>query len=813
MCRRRTEQAVSLLGQAWWLCVLLALAAPQLTAQPAGTVKKIEIRHVGPPAVSDSLIRANIRVKEGDLYNPNSVNDDVRNLYATGYFANIRVVEETSAQGLTLAYVVQGKPTLTQILFAGNQRYSASKLRKKISSKVGEPLDERKLFNDAQEILKFYQKNGYQKTQVKPVPVVDEKLGRGTVTFEITEAPKVRIQDVQFIGAEAFKQSKLRRTLKTRRQWMFSWLTGSGVLKDEQFEEDKEKLADFYRQAGYIDFELKEVKLDQVSPKRIIIRLRVYEGVKYRVGSVELQGNKVFTTDEILSKAYTREGMKITRGLSMGAGQTFTPKGLARDHEALEDFYGARGYIDTVVTPERIANTEKGTIDLIYRIEEGEKSYIEKVEIKGNTKTKDKVIRRELAVAPGEVFDMVRVKLSTNRLYGLDYFEKIDAQPEPTDVPNRKNLVIGVEEKNTGEFRLGAGFSSIDALVGFLEVGQGNYDLFKPPYFNGTGAGQKIRLFLQYGTVRQDYQLTFIEPWFLNRKLALGVDLYHRELSYYSDLYDLILSGGRVSLTRTLWNDFWIGSASYTMENLGLTHMAAPYLTTSSLGIPQSVDPVPSEIRREAGYRLVSKLGLSIAYDTRNSVLLPDRGQRTLFNAELAGGPFGGDSDFYRLELSSQRFIHGFFPGHVLELSARGGVVDTYGDTPWVPLYDRFFLGGMWDLRGYKYHYVGPRDPSGVEPVGGNTYWFGSAEYSVPIIERLRLAVFYDIGNVYREAYSLATQGPGYHAFSDDWGVGIRLNIPGFGPLRLDYAFPITHDKFTSGTGRFQFGVGFYREY
>jgi outer membrane protein insertion porin family len=813
MCRHKTERAVSLLRQAQWLWVLLAMAAPELTAQPAATVKKIEIRHIGPPAVSDSLIRANIRVKEGDLYNRNSVDDDVRNLYTTGYFSNIRVVEETAAGGLTLAYVVQGKPILTQILFSGNKRYGTAKLRKKVASKVGEPLDERKLFYDSQEILKFYQKNGYQKTQVKTVPVIDEKLGRATVTFEVTEAPKVRIQDVQFVGAQVFKQRKLRQTIKTRRHWMFSWLTGSGVLKDEQFAEDKEKLADFYRQEGYIDFELKEVRIDQISPKRITLRIYVYEGVKYRVGAVDFQGNKLFSTDEILAKTYTREGMKVSRGLSMSAGQTFTPKALAKDHEGIEDFYGARGHIDAVVGPERIANTEKGTIDLIYHIQEGEKSYIEKVEIKGNTKTKDKVIRRELAVAPGEVFDMVRVKLSTNRLYGLSYFEKIDAQPEPTDVPDRKNLVIGVEEKNTGEFRLGAGFSSVDSLVGFLEVGQGNFDLFKPPYFLGTGGGQKIRLSMQYGTQRQDYQLTFIEPWFLNRKLALGVDLYYRELSYYSSLYDVVVGGERLSLTRTLWNDFWIGGVSYTIENLGLVHMSAPSTVTDTNGVSQIVDPVPAEIRQEQGYRLVSKVGLSIAWDTRNSVLLPDRGQRTIFSTELAGGPFGGDSDFYKLELSSRRFIRGFFPGHVLELGARGGVLDTYGNTTRVPLYDRFYLGGMWDLRGYKYHYVGPRDASGQEPVGGNTYWFGSAEYSLPIIERLRLAVFYDIGNVYKEAYSFATQGPAYGAYSDNWGIGIRLNIPGLGPLRLDYAIPLTHDKLNSGNGRFQFGVGFTREY
>jgi len=432
----------------WLLWVLLSLVgAPFLHAQTAPTIKKIEIRHVGPPAVSDSLIRANIRVKEGDPYVRKSVDDDVPNLYATGYFYNIRVVEEMHDDGMTLVYVVQGKPTLTQILFTGNKRYSTGKLTKKLTTKVGEPLDELKLFNDTQTILKMYQKAGLQKTQVKYLPpVIDERLGRGVVTFEIVESPKVKIKDVIFVGADAFTQRKLRHVIKTRRHWMFSWLTGSGVVKDEQFAEDKDKLADFYRQEGYIDFEIKDVQFDQVNPKWMVIRITVYEGTKYRVGSIELQGNKLFATNEILSRVIIRdEKGKYHYGLSMGVGKTFTPKGLNKDRDGIEDFYGARGYIDADIRPERIPNTEKGTMDIVYHIQEKEKSKIEKIEIKGNVKTKDKVIRRELAVSPGEDFDMVRVKLSTNRLAGLNYFEKIDAQPEPTEIPNRRNLVIGVE--------------------------------------------------------------------------------------------------------------------------------------------------------------------------------------------------------------------------------------------------------------------------------------------------------------------------------------------------------------------------------
>ncbi|HNQ87245.1 MAG TPA: outer membrane protein assembly factor BamA [Verrucomicrobiota bacterium] len=793
-----------------WVFVGLLLAAAPVAAQRAAPpVKEVEIRHIGPPAVSDALIRANIRVKVGDPYVRSSADDDVGNLWKTGYFYNVRVVEEAVEGGVKLVYLVQGNPTLMQISFTGNERFSDKKLLKKLTSKVGEPLSERKLFADTQEILKLYQKVGLQKTQVKSVPVVDDKLGKGTVTFEIAEAPKVRLADVEFVGAEGFKQSKLRKVIKTRRHWWLSWLTGSGVFKDEQFEEDKERLSAFYRDEGYIDYELKDTALEPVDAKRSNLKLTVSEGKRYRVGEVDFDGNALFGSDEIETQSRSRDkNNKLRQGLTMGPGQVFTPRGLRSDREAVEDFYGGRGYIDARVDPVRVPNTGAGTMDITYQIEEGKKSYIEKIEIKGNTRTKDRVIRRELAVSPGEVFDMVRVKLSTNRLYGLNYFSKVDAQPEPTDVPDRKNLVIGVEERNTGDFRAGAGFSSVDDLVGFVEVSQGNFDLFKWPYFLGTGAGQKIRLRLQVGTERKDIQLTFIEPWFLGRKLSLATDFYHRELRYYSDLYDTELTGARVSLTRTLWNDFWLGSVGYVIENVGIVNMPDP---------SGGFDPVPPEIRVEEGHTLVSKVISSVAYDTRNSVLLPNRGQRSAIEAEFAGGPFGGDTDFYKLQFKTARYIKGLAPGHVLELTGQIGVVDNHGSDDMVHLYDRFFLGGLWNLRGYKYRDVGPYDQTGEEPLGGRTYWYASAEYSIPIIERLRLAAFYDIGNVYPDAYSFDTypdsRGPwSYGLYSDNWGIGIRLNIPMLGPLRLDYAMPIKHDRYTGGSGRFQFGVGYTRE-
>ncbi len=773
--------------------LLLGAFAPRLAAQlrepPREVVRNIVVTNVGPQNVSEFLVRANIRVRVGEPYNKPSVDDDVRNLNATGFFAAIRVLEVRGDDGITLIYELIAKPKITDIQFTGNKKFSATKLGKKLTTKLGDPLDERKLFADAQEIKKLYEKSGYPRTDVKYVQNVQQSLGRGTVTFDVTENPKVTITDIYFEGAAAFPQKTLRKKLKTKRRWMCSWLTGSANLKEDQLEDDKDRLVEFYRNEGYVDFDIKEVKFLYDTPKKLRLVFVIYEGRKYRVGEVGFRGNALFPSNDIL-RGVVVEGK--TKKPEMTVGKIFTPKGLNKDTDAVRDFYGNKGYIDTAIIPRKNANTQSGTMDLRYDIEEGDKSFIEKIEIRGNTRTKDRVIRRELSVAPGEVFDMASVRLSKLRLEGLNYFDRVEATPEPTDVPNRKNLVIFVSEKNTGSFTIGAGFSSVDSILGFVEVNQGNFDLFNPPLFRG--GGQKARLRASVGTRRQDYLITFIEPWFLEKKLQFQLDLYHRDLNNVSinDIYRERRTGARVGLTRALGSDFIIGGVNYTIESVGIL----------------DVDPAASQvIRDEAGTTLVSKVGAFLAYDTRNSTTLPNRGQRTELATYVAGGPFGGDADFYKWELKSAHYIKGPFEDHILEISAHTGVVDYYDNSTRVPLFDRWFLGGLYDLRGYRYRQVGPRDASG-EPIGGSTYWFGSLEYSIPVVERVRFAVFYDVGMVYRDRYHW-----NFNNYNDNYGFGLRINIPQLGPLRLDYGIPIKSDPANRSNGRFQFGVGFTREF
>jgi outer membrane protein insertion porin family len=805
---------------------LLFGCASVVWAQPTGPkIDRVDVKFVGPASVSEQFVRSNIRLKAGGIYFPAATHDDIQALYATGQFYNIRVTADPGdSGGVRLTYLVQVRPRLTDIKIEGNKKLSASKIRKKITVKTGQPLDEQKLFTDSQEIRKLYEKYGYAGAQVKYVLNIDENAGRGTVIFEITEAPKIKIKQIEVVGAAAFSQKELRKQLKTKRHWMFSWLTGSGVFKEDEFQDDRDQLAEFYHGRGYLDFEIKDVKLDHPATNKMVIRFYIYEGRQYKVGSVTFTGNKLFNAEEIhrgLQSVHNFEHSKDKlgpHGLAMDAGDIFTPAGLNKDTQAIEDFYGSKGYIDVVRGPTLraayIPNVETGTMDLEFQIKEGQKSRVEKIDIRGNNKTKDKVIRRELAISPGETFDMVRVKISKQRLEGLQYFDKVDMRPEATDPPiaGRKDLIVNVEEQNTGNFMLGAGFSSVDALVGYAEISQGNFDLFHPPTF--TGAGQKLRLFIQLGTERQDYELSFVEPWFLNRKLALGVDLYRHQWDFESpnNIYDETRTGIRLSLTRALWSDFLIGSVSYTVEDVGISLNSGWHGWTTSTQWAN----VPSAILEQVGDQVFQRFGVTLAYDTRNSVQLPNHGQRTEIDPELSIG----DTTYYKIEVKTAWYFPGLFKGHVIEAVGRAGIADSLsgGD---VPFYDRYYLGGLYSLRGFKYRNIAPRDPNyypgnpdGIpaEPIGGDSYWMGSVEYSLPIFEKdngpgVRFAMFYDVGSVGEGTYSFSGN------FDDNWGVGLHINIPKLGPLRLEYGVPINHDQYNGRSGRFQFGVGWQRPF
>jgi outer membrane protein insertion porin family len=321
------------------------------------------------------------------------------------------------------------------------------------------------------------------------------------------------------------------------------------------------------------------------------------------------------------------------------------------------------------------------------------------------------------------------------------------------------------------------------------------------------------------GTEEQDYELDFTEPWFLNRKLILGVKLYRNQLNFESphNIFDESRTGASASLTRALGSDFLLGTVSYTLEDVGITLNKPYHGFVPDPPLPGITPNVPQAILEQVGDHVFNRFGASLAYDTRNSVELPNHGQRTEIDPELSVG----DSTFAKLELKTAWYFPGLMKGDVIEAVGRAGAAQSLSSGD-VPFYDRYYLGGLYSLRGFQFRNIGPRDPAyyrgnpaGIpdEPIGGDSYWFGSVEYSIPIIDKgnggpsLRFALFYDVGDVGAKSYSFSGN------FDDDWGLGLRLNIPHLGPLRLDYGIPINHDKFNGSSGQFQFGFGYTRQF
>ncbi len=757
---------------------LFAQQEPQAAPQgPAPKIGAITIKFIGVANVSEQIVRANIALREGTDLDEAVIDRDIRSLYRTGLFEFIEVKRENIGDTVNLVFEVTPKYRVLAIRYEGNKEYKPRRLQKEIKSTQNGALDERQVKEDAQKLYEFYQKAGYNQAQVNYSLERNRSTGFGVITFKIREGAKVKINDIKFVGNDHVKASRLRKEMETSKWHMFSWLTGGGRFKDDQFDEDLDKLRDYYKEQGYLDVEIAEDKItfDYPTPSKLVITIRVVEGRRYRIGEITFSGNKIHP-----------EGL-LRFVLRQKPGMVFRPSKLDKDVENLEDFYGRDGHLDTRVRLNRKPNLQTGNIDIEYKIEEGDKFQVESIVIEGNSKTKSIVILRELVLGPGDVFDVVRMKISKARLENTRFFEEqsVNVTHESTNIPGRRNLKVSVKEARTGNLTFGAGFSSLEKAVVFAEVTQSNFDLFnRKSFFQGDG--QKFRLRLQLGSQSSEMILYFEEPWFLERELAIGGQLYRTTSDYNSAYYQEIRVGGQIFLRKRLFA-FVDATLSYTYEIVNI----------------DNVDPnAPPTILALAGKTDVSKLSLTVVRDTRDKIVNTTRGNRLMGIMELAGGPLAGDVNYYRLELQGSQFFPIFeFQDQVLSLIGRAGVVQEFGKSPDVPFFDRYFLGGPQTLRGFEYRDVGPKDPFG-QPLGGKTYTFFSAEYSMDVVKPIRFAIFYDAGFVNLDAYNFSPMN-----YNDNFGFGLRLFVAG-APLSLDYGIPLTSDHFNKKGGQFNFSFG-----
>ncbi|MFP4281478.1 MAG: outer membrane protein assembly factor BamA [Opitutales bacterium] len=753
-------------------------------------VAEIEIEFEDLKTVSREAILSRIQIRPGMAYDQQLVDRSIRTLYGMRLFDFIGArTEELSGNRVRVIFSVQSKYRIEDIIIQGADEISRSRLLREVNSRVGGALDERTLSRDAERMLELYRERGYTQATVDFTVDRNPDSGRGVVTFSVDEGPRLKIAKIEFIGNDSFKDGRLRRQIDTKRRWFLSWLVGGGRFDEVEFQEDLEKLRKFYIDEGYLDVSIPEsnVTLEYPKDNQILITIRVDEGRRYNVGSVTFEGNELF------------QAMELYPFLSLLPGDTFSPTQLDEDVERLTDVYGTLGYLDTSVRPERRANVETGNIDLVFRINEGERFDVESIIIEGNTKTKSTVIIRELALAPGRNFNLVYMKNSEARLKNTRFFEDVALSDESTSIPGRRNLKIRVEEGRTGNVQFGAGFSSLESVVVFFEVSQSNFDLFKwrSPFLQGDG--QKFRLRGSIGSRSNEVVLYFEEPWIFERRIAGGFELYRRESDYNSSLYDELRTGINLFLRKRLIG-LIDGQVSYTLEATELDNFPI-----SGSGLPDDtrLPPQIAALIRDANPRITSKVSLTLARDTRNDLIFTSRGSRFTFNTTWAG--LGGDTEYMRFETRNSIFLPLFETGdQVLQIIARAGTFWSYGETDQplvvgadgetvgfrgqVPFYDRFFLGGPDSLRGFENREVGPVSATRgfIEPIGGNSYGFASAEYTIKIGETLRLALFYDWGFLNVDDFDFDPRG-----FNDNWGVGIRLLVLG-NPLRLDYGIPIT---------------------
>lgn len=735
----------------------------------APVVRAIEVQFAGASTVSKEKILANMRTRVGRQYSEQAVEEDIRNLYATGNISNVRIFGEPVKDGVKVIVVVQSKGQISEVTLTGVQQLKETRVRKEISAKPGDTLNETTLQADKEKILKYYADKGFTEVDVTYKTQVNEKLGTARVAFTVNEGGKTVIRSVTFAGNSALKTSELRKVVKTRPKGLLNMFSGgAGRLNSELLDADTAALRDLYQSRGYMDAKVGKPQVTRDGAK-VDVAFSVAEGEQYRVGRVNYVGAKVFTLEE------------ITQGAKLQTGAVYSPQSVRADVKSIQDLYGTRGYIDFQAG----ADTKPGagkTIDVTFNMEEGVQSYLEHINISGNTRTKDKVIRRELPLTPGEVFNTVRVDAGKQRLMNLNYFSKVEAYPADTLVPGRKDLNVLVEEKRTGSFNFGAGFSSIDNLLGFAEITQGNFDITRWPYF--TGGGQKFRMRVQYGTRRKDFVLSLTEPYFMDREISVGGELFYREASFVSDVYDERRFGFELNARKRL-GEFLTGRVSYTLQDISVQNVAVDASQT---------------IKDEEGGRVQSKLSAGLTHDTRDSVFLTRRGHRVDLSVYGAGGFLGGTTDIYGFDLEGSQYFHLPYD-MILTLNGEIAGVNTWAGGDRVPIFDRLFLGGANNLRGFKFRDVGPKDENG-EPVGGKSLWRITVEMTAPVVDKVRAAVFYDIGSVGSGAYDFSGK------VNSDVGVGVRLDLP-IGPVRIDYGFPLQTDGFTSKSGRFNFNIGY----
>jgi outer membrane protein insertion porin family len=742
---------------------------------------------LGNAKVEEGVIRGAIKSREGAPFSVEKIREDLRSIFDLGSFTDVQVDIKSTPQGKEVIFIVAEKPSIKEILVKGNNKVKLDDIKEKMTLKIRTILNLEKVKEDSEQIRKLYFSKGYYGVKVE-YKVDYLETNEAVVTFTISEGPKGRIQKLVFKGNKRIKRSELKKVMTTKQRNILSFITQTGVLDEDVLKNDIQLLTAYYFDQGYLEAKISEPKIDLSKPKKIRIEIEIVEGPQYHIGDIDFKGD-VLTNKEALFKV-----LKIKRG------DVYSNSAIRREINGLTEKFADQGYAYVEINPETSVDNKNLLVHLAFEIEKKKRVFYEKIQIVGNTKTRDKVIRRELGVAEGELYSAGNMNKSRDRLKRTGYFKEVEFTTSRGSTEEQINLDIKAEEAPTGAFTFGVGYSSLESVMATASVGDRN--LF------GLGYHGVLRVSL--GFESQYFKLGLTDPYFLGYPYTAGFDLYHERVDTF-ETYAYQVTGGNLRFGKELTEKSRI-DLMYKLETINV----------------YNVKEIASDyIKEQQGRRLTSAISLSPSIDTRDDYFNPRRGgQHSLF-IQNAGGILGGDNYFVKVVGKTSWF----FPlplNSTLNLRAQAGVAVPYGGkisipiTDYVynsttnqyevsgvhiaekdrlPIYEKFFVGGITTVRGFKYGEAGPIDENG-EPAGANKMVVFNAELIFPISREigLRGALFFDVGkgfDRFKEVTPLKFAA----------GPGIRWFSP-FGPIHIDIGFNLNPKKgekghvidFTAGT-------------
>jgi outer membrane protein insertion porin family len=722
----------------------------------AVTIDKVDVkgnRRVPLSRISDFL------VKPGDNFDLAKIDESIKLIYQTGLFLDVSV-DMNLDDKLELIYYLKEKPIVNKIYFEGNKEFKQKDLRDKIPLKENSQFDKKLIEKSLIEIRNAYEKENFYNVKVD-VELEDRRDNTVDIVFSIKEGKEAKIKKISFYGLTAFTEKEIKKVIQTSEKGFFTWFTGSGTLKTEELEFDKERIRSLYLNKGYIKVQVAEPEIKMSEDKEdIFITFRISEGFQYKVNNIDFTGNKHI------------DNVTLMKMLSLKKGMYFSALKYQKDIETLTSAFTSIGYAFANISPDTKINDEKLQVDLAYNIEESILVFIDSIEIFGNTKTKDRVIRREMDIVPGQRYNSLAIKSSIRHIENTGYFETVNLVEEPVDKDKIK-LKIKVKEQSTGTLAFGAGYSTLDGLTGMAQVNQRNF----------LGSGYSLNLKLEASEKRTDVILGFNNPWIFDRPVSFGFDIYNLHRDYYGyskDSYGIAFKVGHQIIKRKLYLNY--------------------RLAFDDINIHDIDDDVSDYIKEQAGRQKTHSFTPSATWTTLDRPLDPTRGNKTHGYYKFAGGFLGGDTYYNKIGLESTQY-HPLFWKFIASAHGEIGYVASLNSDP-IPIDQRFRLGGMYSVRGYKYGDISPKDDEGY-PYGGDKMLLFNAEITFPLLEDMAIkgVVFYDAGQVYDNGEDYFSYG-----LKQSYGGGFRWFSP-MGPLRFEYGRKIG-PKSDESKDRWEFSIG-----